>query len=73
MAVISETTRQRFFGGRPAVGRTLEADGQRFKVVGVVRDVPVLRYSSSADLWVPVTTAKSTAYKDECMGGISPP
>jgi putative ABC transport system permease protein len=69
VAVISETTRQRFFDGGPAVGKTIEADGQRFRVVGVVRDVPVLRYSSSADLWVPVTTAKTSAYKQEWMGG----
>jgi putative ABC transport system permease protein len=32
VAVINEATRQRFFGGAPALGRTLEADGQRFAV-----------------------------------------
>ncbi len=68
VAVITETTRQRFFGGKPALGKTLEADGQRFRVVGVVPDVPVLRTSSSADLWVPISTAKSSAYKEEWMG-----
>ena len=68
VAVINETTRERFFGGQPAVGKTIEADGQRFRVVGVVRDVPVLRYSSSADLWVPVSTAKTSAYKEEWLG-----
>jgi putative ABC transport system permease protein len=69
VAVISETTRERFFGGQPAVGKTIEADGQRFQVVGVVRDVPVLRYASSADLWVPVNTARTSAYKEEWIGG----
>jgi putative ABC transport system permease protein len=68
VAVINETTRKRFFDGRPAVGKVIEADGQRFRVVGVVRDVPVLRYGSSADLWVPVTSAKTSAYKQEWMG-----
>ena len=34
VAVINATTRQRFFDGRPAVGQTLEADGQRFRVIG---------------------------------------
>jgi len=71
VAVISETTRQRFFDGRPAVGKTLEADGQNFRVVGVVRDVPLLRYSSSADLWVPITTAKSSGYKEGWSGNFS--
>jgi putative ABC transport system permease protein len=71
VAVISESTRERFFGGQPAVGKTIEADGQRFRVVGVVRDVPILRYTSSADLWVPITTAKTSIYKEEWMGDFS--
>ncbi|HYO15004.1 MAG TPA: ABC transporter permease [Thermoanaerobaculia bacterium] len=69
IAVINETTRQRFFGGRPAVGRTIEVDGQRFRVVGVVRDVPLLRFSSSADVWVPISSSKSSNYKEQWMNG----
>jgi putative ABC transport system permease protein len=69
VAVINESTRRRFFGGRPAVGRTLEADGQRFRVVGVVPDVPVLRWTTYADVWVPISTAKSDSYKQKWMGG----
>lgn len=68
VAVISETTRDRFFAGRPATGRTIEADGQRFRIVGVVRDVPALRFSSTADIWVPTSTSKSRSYKDQWMG-----
>lgn len=69
VAVINETTRGRFFDGQPAVGRTIEVDGQRFRVAGVVRDVPGLRFSSSADVWVPISTAKSSAYREEWLGG----
>jgi len=65
VAVINETTRGRFFAGRPAVGRTIEVDGQRFRVVGVVRDVPFLRLVPFADVWVPITTARSDGYKRE--------
>ena len=68
VAVVNETTRQRFFGGRPAVGRTLDAGGQRFTVIGVVEDVSSLRHASSGDIWVPLTTAKSDAYRREIMG-----
>src|SRR5215213_3640541 len=32
VAVINRATRQRIFDGQPALGRTLEADGQRFRV-----------------------------------------
>jgi putative ABC transport system permease protein len=69
VAVISESTRRRFFGGGPALGRTLEADGQRFRVAGVVPDVPALRRTSAADLWVPISTNKSKGYREHFMGG----
>ena len=68
VAVINETTRRRFFGAALAAGRTLEADGQRFRVVGVVRDVPFLRIAPFADIWVPISTARSSSYKDEWIG-----
>jgi putative ABC transport system permease protein len=66
--VINTTTRGRFFGDGKAVGETLEADGQRFRVVGVVPDVPELRTIPFADIWVPVTTGKSDIYRRELMG-----
>jgi putative ABC transport system permease protein len=69
VAVINRTTRQRIFAGKEALGQTLEADGQRFKVVGVVEDVSELRAAPFADIWVPYTTAKTDAYKREIMGG----
>jgi putative ABC transport system permease protein len=69
VAVINQTTRQRIFDGRDAVGQPFEADGQRFRVIGVVEDVSELRDAPSADIWVPYTTAKTDAYKREIMGG----
>ena len=68
VAVINKTTRQRIFDGRDAAGQTLEADGQRFRVIGVVEDVSEMRGAPSADIWVPYTTAKTDAYKREIMG-----
>jgi putative ABC transport system permease protein len=68
-AVINKTTRQKFFGGEPAVGRTIELDGQRFHIVGVVEDVSEFRFVPFADIWVPYTTTKTDAYKDQLMGG----
>ena len=68
VAVINATTRERFFGGAPALGRTIEADGQAFTVVGVVPDVPLLRVMPFADIYVPLTTAKSDAYRQQLVG-----
>jgi putative ABC transport system permease protein len=63
VAVISEATRRRFFGESPAAGRDIEADGQRFRVIGVVENVPMFRRSASGDIWVPHGTAKSQAFR----------
>jgi putative ABC transport system permease protein len=68
VAVINQSTRQRFFGGQPARGKSLEVDGQRFTVVGVVPDVPILRLVPFGDIWVPHTTAKSDSYTKDLVG-----
>jgi putative ABC transport system permease protein len=69
VAVINRATRERIFGPATAVGKTFEADGQSFRVVGVVENVPDIRYVPYADVFVPITTAKTDAYKRELMGG----
>ena len=71
VVVINETSRRRFFGEQSAVGRYIDADGQRFQVIGVVKDVPSLR-TPSADLWAPLTTQKSKGWEEEWLGNFEP-
>ncbi len=68
VAVINTATRDLLFGGAPAVGRTVEAGGQSFRVVGVVRDVPTVRFIPFADVWVPTGTEPTTGYRSRFMG-----
>jgi len=68
VAVINQTTRKRFFGDEPAVGKFIEVDGQRFRVAGVVPDVPILRIVPFADIWVPISTSKTDAYRKQFAG-----
>jgi putative ABC transport system permease protein len=68
VAVINDATRRKFFGDEPAVGKTIEVDGQRFRVVGVVANVPYLREAPFADIWAPISTTKTRTYRDELMG-----
>ncbi len=56
VAVINEATRQRYFGGRPAKGESVTVDGREYEVIGVVRNVPMLRLVPFSDVWVPETT-----------------
>jgi putative ABC transport system permease protein len=72
VAVINETTSRRYFGTTENVlGRTLVADAERYRVVGIVRDVPSTRYNSYSDLWIPITAStvnlKDPDYLGNCM------
>ena len=69
VAVINETTRRKYFGAAPALGQTLETDGQTFKVMGVVPDVPIFRMMAAGDIYVPVTTSKTDEYRSKIRGG----
>jgi len=68
VAVINEATRKKFFGNDSAVGKMIEADGQNFRVVGVVANVPFLRQVPFSDIWVPISTIKNDSYRKELMG-----
>jgi putative ABC transport system permease protein len=69
VAVINTATRQKLFGEASAIGKTIEVDGQRFRVVGVVKNVPIFRIVPFADVWVPISTAKSQDFRRELTGG----
>jgi putative ABC transport system permease protein len=71
VAVITRATREKIFNGQPAIGRSFEADGQSFRVIGVVENVSDIRMVPFADFYVPTTTAKTDAYKRDLMGGFS--
>lgn len=68
VAVINRSTRTRFFGDAACIGEMIEFDRQRFRVVGVVEDVPTVRGPACAEIWVPISTTRSTTYKKELRG-----
>jgi len=68
VAVLSESAARNLFGDRAAVGQTFETQGQQFRVIGVVRNVPRVRASAYADIWAPVTTLPTDLWKTRLMG-----
>jgi putative ABC transport system permease protein len=64
VAVINEATREKLFGMAGAVGKTIEVDGQNFRVTGVVKNTPIFRPTPFADVWVPLSTAKTKPSND---------
>src|SRR5262249_2486108 len=68
VAVVTRSTADRLVGPGPALGRTVEVEGQRFEVVGVVGDVPPLRHMAYADVWAPLATSKGVD-RPRLLGG----
>ncbi len=72
VAVINRATRERFFDGRSALDGMVEVDGRRYRVVGVVENVPFFRLIPFGDIWVPYTTDTAVVNGNlvlgNCMG-----
>jgi putative ABC transport system permease protein len=69
LAVLNATTARRYFGTETGVvGRMIELDAVRYRVVGVVHDVAVARANSYAEVWTPVTTGPDDLHKPDLMG-----
>jgi len=68
VAVMNATTRERVFGSGQALGQTLAVDGEGFRVVGVVKDVPIYRDVPFADIWLPQSATARRPPSTNLMG-----
>jgi putative ABC transport system permease protein len=72
VAVISQATADKFFtDGKNSIGRYIEADKTTYRVVGVVKEVPIHRLNSSADIWVPISCTKKNLNDSKLQGDFS--
>ena len=70
VVVITEATSRRYFGTATGVlGRKMVLEAVPYRVVGVVRDVPIARSNTYAELWTPVTTSTDNLRNPDYMGG----
>jgi putative ABC transport system permease protein len=68
VAVISESTKKKYFGDVAAVGKCIEVDNIQYRVTGVVKTVPLAMTFSYADMYVPYT-ASNGDLKDQSLHG----
>ncbi len=69
VAVLNEHSARNYFGtARGVVGRTIVTDEIRYRVVGVVRDVPATRLFSYAEIWMPITTSTENIHDPGYLG-----
>jgi putative ABC transport system permease protein len=71
VAVITDDLREKLFGGAPALGKSFELDGARYRVVGVVPEVPITRIAGFSEIWMPNMTQKGDHWKTQQMGDYS--
>ena len=69
VAVISEYTKKQYFGDVSSVaGKYIEVDNVRYRVMGVVANVPRTQRHFYGDIYLPYTLSKSDYKKVEPMG-----
>ncbi len=72
VAVITDAFRTDYFGlNTNAVGKTIEVDNARYRVIGVVKAAPITRLFSSAEVYLPYTLPKSNYQKGEYLGSFN--
>jgi len=70
VAVISEDMKAEYFGDVPSVvGKYIEADNVKYRVIGVVKNVPITSYMTYSDIYLPYTVAKDGNFKDKGYRG----
>jgi putative ABC transport system permease protein len=69
VAVISEDMKNEYFGDVPSVvGKYIEADNVKYRITGVVKNVPITSYMTFSDIYLPYTVSKGD-YKNKGYGG----
>ncbi|MCB2376455.1 ABC transporter permease [Hymenobacter sp. BT635] len=72
VAVINRTTARKYFGtDKGVVGHIIEVNQINYRVLGVVDDVPAMRISSYADVWVPLTNSPTDLQRVSLDGDFS--
>jgi len=69
LAVINQRTRDDYFGENEVLGKYIEIEEKRYKVIGVVENVSILRIMPYADVWVPFGHSKTDLKKPTLLGG----
>jgi len=70
VAVISEDMKNEYFGDAPSVvGKYIEADNVKYRVIGVVKNVPETSYMSYSDIYLPYTVSKTDYKSKSYLGG----
>jgi putative ABC transport system permease protein len=70
VAVISQEARNKYFNaGEQVTGKFVEANNLKYRVIGVVKDVPITMHNVYAEMYLPYTIAKGYVATDKSITG----
>jgi putative ABC transport system permease protein len=70
VAIISEDMKRDYFGDiTPVTGKYIEADNVSYRVIGVVKNVPITNYMLYSDIYLPYTVSKEDYKSKGYLGG----
>lgn len=70
VVVINEATKNGYFGAETqAVGKYLEVGTDKYRVIGVVKNVPLTQIATMGDIYAPYSTSAATLKKKDIIGG----
>jgi putative ABC transport system permease protein len=70
VAVISEAARDKYFGSeQQVVGKFIEADNVQYRVIGVVKDVPITLAHVYSEIYLPYTVEKTDVRTNKTLIG----
>ena len=70
VAVISEDMKNEYFGDVPSVvGKFIEADNVKYRVIGVVKNIPITSYMTYSQIYLPYTVSKTDYKKQRLLPG----
>jgi putative ABC transport system permease protein len=68
VAVITDAMSEQLFGSESGLGKSIEFEGKGYRVVGVVKRVPITRTVAFSEIWLPVGTLDLAAMRNEMVG-----
>ncbi len=70
VAVINQATKDGYFGTEvQAVGKYLEVGMDKYRIIGVVKNVPMTQIATMGDIYVPYSTSAATLKSTNIIGG----
>lgn len=68
VAVIDDKSSMEYFGSVDVIGNSIKINDLEYKIVGVIKNVPIIRFQGFAQVFLPFTRSKFNLRSEELIG-----